>query len=493
MKPQNDLFELIKSLSKNEKRYFRLFASMQKGSKNYISLFDAIDRQETYDEKKLKISYKSESFTKQMAFTKHYLYNLIIKSLIGFNQKNSPDMKLHSMISECKILFDKALYRKYFRRISEARKFALKHERFGYLMEIIDMEKVIIRKEELQGEKTRQLYSEVNESLKYLRQIFDHSWITSQLLTAYRSQGLTRKKEHDILIDKIVHSAGITLPQKTESYRAKESYYRLLEIKAMARADHATMLKALEKRFKMVNSAPEAFKDLIIDYKNDILYSLIDTSLLLNRPGEAERYLRVLEYSKSNRTAVNNDNNIIISYSKFRIFIKKGELSEAEKMIPHLEQLVSTYKNKILLDIELGIMFQIINCRILARKFPEALLILNKLTLHPFIEKREDFETYLKILNLIIHFELENYSLLKHLIISTYRYLYKREKLFKLEQLIIEFIRKLPEIKNDHDLEFMFGKYTKRLRSLSKDRYERNAFEYFDYLKWIEGKSGASV
>lgn len=489
MKPSTDLFELVKSMSKNEKRYFRMYTAMQKGSKSYIRLFEVLDKQKVHNENEIKNEFESPGIRGQLAFNKHYLYNLIIRSLVSFNQKNSPDIKIQSMISECKILFDKALYRKYFRKIEEAKKAALEYERYGYLAQLIDMEKFIIRKEELQSEKTKSLYKEANSALMNMKHIFDNSSIASQLMVAYRSHGLSRGIEQDNVIEQLLNSSDLIAPELTESYRVKESFYRVMEIKALSRAEYGKMLDALEKRLEMVNKAPKAFENLIIDHKNDILYSLIDTCLLLNKPDDAGHYLEQLEGYGTGSAAVNSDNSIISAYAKFRIYLKRNEVSKAEKMIPVLENILIRFKDRILLDFELGIMFGIISCLILTGNYPEALKMLNRLSAHPLIEKRKDFESYLKILSLIVHYEMKNFSLLKHLLISTYRYLYKREKLFRLEQLIIEFIRKLPGVKNEHDLEFMFRKYTKRLRTLSRDKYERNAFEYFDYLKWIERKS----
>ncbi len=48
----NQLFQLIKSLNKSEKRYFNLYASRHTiGEKNnYVILFEAIDKQIEYDE-----------------------------------------------------------------------------------------------------------------------------------------------------------------------------------------------------------------------------------------------------------------------------------------------------------------------------------------------------------------------------------------------------------------------------------------------------------
>jgi hypothetical protein len=125
---------------------------------------------------------------------------------------------------------------------------------------------------------------------------------------------------------------------------------------------------------------------------------------------------------------------------------------------------------------------------ILIKDFQKALISVNALIAHPFISKRADYESYLKILNLIIHFELGNYALLRYLIISAYRFLYKRNKLYRLEMVILEFIRKLPQVKNEDDLSFNFMKFRQQLSELRSDNYEKNAFEYFDFLAWIDEK-----
>ena len=54
MKPSTELFKLVKSLTKSEKRFFKLSSSLQSGEKNYLKIFDYIERQSSYDENALK-------------------------------------------------------------------------------------------------------------------------------------------------------------------------------------------------------------------------------------------------------------------------------------------------------------------------------------------------------------------------------------------------------------------------------------------------------
>ena len=72
MKSKELLFELIKSLSKSEKRYFKVFTSVHKESNNYVKLFNAIHDQNEYDEDALIEQFKNEDFIRQFSVAKNY-------------------------------------------------------------------------------------------------------------------------------------------------------------------------------------------------------------------------------------------------------------------------------------------------------------------------------------------------------------------------------------------------------------------------------------
>jgi len=58
MKPTHDLFDLVHSLTKSEKRFFKLQSSLQAGEKNYVRIFDLLEKMDHYDEEFVKESFK---------------------------------------------------------------------------------------------------------------------------------------------------------------------------------------------------------------------------------------------------------------------------------------------------------------------------------------------------------------------------------------------------------------------------------------------------
>ena len=107
MTPTDDLFRLIKSLTKSEKRYFKLFSGLQKGNKKYVSLFRAIERQESYDENKLKILFSDKTFTNQLSVSKIHLFNLLLKSLSLYHSDRTSDFRIREALNSIEVLFFK--------------------------------------------------------------------------------------------------------------------------------------------------------------------------------------------------------------------------------------------------------------------------------------------------------------------------------------------------------------------------------------------------
>ena len=488
MKLSNDLFELVSSMSKSEKRYFIMSSKLQSGSKIYVSLFKALEKQSEYDEKKFKSRYKNEKFINNYAFNKKNLYDLLMKALTAYGYSSTVDGKLHAMIAECRILFNKALYKKYFRAIAKAKQFAYKHERYGYLLQILDMEKIIIPKEIIHKQKSEEIMNEVKTAAKKIIEVFEYSNIAGTLLNNYRHYGLTRGSEHTALLDSLSTGGIMSSPGKPRSKRALEAYYRVKEISSGIKADSEETYKALLNRYRVVINDPYPFKNYLLHYPADIMFSLAECCINLNRTDEAENYLKEIENILLNDKYNLEDYEIYKGYLNFRIFLKKGDIQKASKLIPSLENILVIYKDKLQIDTELSILYHVLVCRVEEKNYLKALDACNRLMSHPLLAKRADYETYSRILNLVIHFELKNYELLKYLLVRTYRYLCKHEKLFKTEQLIIDFILKLQKVKTDDDLNFNFSKLETKLSRLKKDKYEKNAFEYFDLHKWVESK-----
>ena len=110
MKPTNQLFEIIKSLTPEEEKKFKSLSSLQQGEKNYIKLYNFIQSQENYDEDKVKNHFKNETFVQHFASEKNQLLHHILKSLRFQRQENNASAKIDEEIKNIQLLFNKSLF-----------------------------------------------------------------------------------------------------------------------------------------------------------------------------------------------------------------------------------------------------------------------------------------------------------------------------------------------------------------------------------------------
>src|SRR5687768_13856793 len=136
MVKKGNLFLLIKSLSKSEKRYFRMNATMTGRDVNYLQLFDAIESQKEYDEVEIRKNLKGKKFLSQLHVTKIYLTELILKSLKNYHSNTSVHSKLFDLLKDIELLFDKELYDLCHYKIEKAEQLANKYEKLSLLTEI---------------------------------------------------------------------------------------------------------------------------------------------------------------------------------------------------------------------------------------------------------------------------------------------------------------------------------------------------------------------
>lgn len=123
-KASSHLHELIKSLTKSEKRYFKIYSSRHTigEENNYIQLFDYIEQQEEYNEEILFQHFKGAAFLNKFSITKNRLYDSVIKALDAYHANNSLEAQLYKQLHASTILYDKGLYKQSLKLLLSAKK-----------------------------------------------------------------------------------------------------------------------------------------------------------------------------------------------------------------------------------------------------------------------------------------------------------------------------------------------------------------------------------
>jgi hypothetical protein len=171
------------------------------------------------------------------------------------------------------------------------------------------------------------------------------------------------------------------------------------------------------------------------------------------------------------------------------IYNKIGDYLKGIQLMKTLEGEFEKYKSGLGASYVFVFSFTFAGIYIGAGNYKKALGWLHRITNHHEQNIRIDLQCFARIIELLIHYELRNEINLPYYVRSVYRYLFKKKHLFKFEKIIMEFIRrKIPRINSRKDLNKAFIELRHDLLLLKKDAYEAGAFNYFDFISWLESK-----
>ncbi len=487
MKVSTDLFELIKSLNKSEKRYFKLYSSLQKGNKTYLRIFDLIDKMKEYDEGILKVKFKKEKFSKHLPFTKRYLYNNIIKSLLAFNNEKSVENNLIEELKKIKLLYNRSLFKQAGIALAKAKTLARKYERDYIYFELVRMEIQALKRSRYGINIEDSVFEEEKFIVEKIQRLYSYSKLYVNAANLRLRHGFLRAGgSYEILENTLKNE----LSDINKNLSVKEKYHHLSSFVRISslKGDTQTMLSYAKDVLQLIEQNPEPFEDdnslQLIQAYMDIFYPM----LKLNRFKEYEYYLQRLKSIKP-KSEVDEVNIFInICFSEIVKFLAKAQYKEGIKFIKYVEEGLEKYRGKIHRDEESALFYNISRIYIGAAEYEKALEYSNRVLSYQLTEIRPDIYCYAKILNLIIHYELGNDELLGYLIRSVYKLLKRREKLYRLESLLLGFLRKLPAMETNDDFMDTLVLFRKEMLLINEDPFEKNAFIYFDFISWVESK-----
>ena len=101
---------------------------------------------------------------------------------------------------------------------------------------------------------------------------------------------------------------------------------------------------------------------------------------------------------------------------------------------------------------------------------------------------REDLECIGRIMEIVLHYELGKTDIMEYRIKSTYRFLATKQKLYKIEKIILTSIRKLINVNTKQDARKFFIQLKDSLEPVVQDPLEKKFLVYFDIMSWLESK-----
>ena len=490
---KDNLFVLIKSLTKSEKRQFKLYVGRMESNENskFLKLFNQLDKMNIYKEDVI-IEKKIVSKV-QLSNLKAHLYKQILISLRLNPQHKNVKLHIRSQIDFATILYQKGLYKQSLKILDKAKSFALKYDENTSAYEIVEFEKLI---ESLYV--TRSLSNRTNELVSQTNHLKEQNDINSNLsnisLQLYEKlikAGYAKSDSESKEIQNFFSQKIQNFKLESLGFREKLIYYQIWVWYSLLVQDFLSSYKYASKWINTFNKNPDMIKVHPVFYLKGYNF-LLEALALIKHPSEFKNRLSDLINSvESSSFPVNQNLNALIFMYKynnlFNLYVLEGNFKDSIKIVPEVLDGIETNKNFIDHHHIMLLYYKIACMYFTVDDFDNCIKYLSKIMKNKNIKMREDLQCFTRVLNLIAHWEAGIDFNLDKIIKDTYNYLDKMNDLHEVQKTILKYLKGLENIYPGEIKGFLRNLYNE-LKVYENDPYEKRAFLYLDIISWLESK-----
>lgn len=493
-KASSHLFELIKSLSKSEKRYFKVLSNKHViGEENkYMLLFDFIDQMEVYDESLIIDHFKGEAFLNKFSITKSRLYDHILKSLEQFHSSHSVDAQIYNLLNCVEILQKKTLYAQAKKLLRSAEKMASKNHRYAILMDISLRKKKLMESQNYADVKQSELIEILHSDDEKLSKLKNYLqlWNTkSELFFQINKKNRTRNREEiSAFKEKIEH---LNLMKEHEMFF--DSTYLKNHINSafcFYIGEFNCSLEYLQKNIQLFQNNPARIKQEPHIYSSILVNSVFIAHKLEEKTIFRDTMQELKSFDVTYKIELTEDIEVKMFSStaslELSIMINSGQFAKAIDRVADIEAQMSKFGIKINELRKTFIYFQIAYAYFGIGSYKESLKWVNKI-LNSNTAEIGELMGYTNLFNLILHYELENERLLPYTLKSVERYYGKKQAENSFEQLFLVYFKKIIKKEKQINRTELFYDLYEDIRKTEKQNIV--PMEYFRFDYWVASKA----
>ena len=490
---KDNLFVLIKSLSKSEKRQFKLYVGRLEGNTNskFLALFNFLDKVSKYDESLIIDSGIVKKA--QLSNLKAHLYKQILTSLRLNPSHQNIRVQIREQLDFATILYHKGLYKQSLKILDKAKSIAIGNEEKNIAYEIVELEKVI----ESQYI-TRSIVGRADELTIQAKELSVQNVIASklsnlslQLYGILLKTGYVRNDDEYKIITNYFkakipkfHFNELGFREKLWLYKSHLWYSFLVQDFLQSYKYAKKWVELFYKHENMISLNPVFF------LKGN--HYLLESLFLLRHHTQFKESLQNLENIVTSKDFPEDDNIEVLSFlylnnNKLNLHFMEGAFKEGIPLIDDILVKIKRYKNRIDEHHIMLFYYKIASLYFGAGENKKSIEYLTMIIENKSLQMREDLMCFARILSLVAHYEAGLDYHLEVQLKSTYKFLLKMDDLHEVQKEIINFLKGLGDI-YPHNIKKEFQKLHGRLKIHEEHPYERRAFLYLDIISWLESK-----
>lgn len=462
MKKNEELFHLIKSLSKSEKRYFKVSTPHVENAE-YLQLFDAIDQQILYNEEDIKFQFKDKTFVNQLTTIKNYLKNKILQSLRSYHSKLSVNTELIDIIRNVEVLYHKGLYEICLSELDRAEKKASHFENKIILFQLLDWKR------------------KVNQSIS------PQDLATIEVIVEQQKNALDNSMEYTDLLLANINPNQFSISNKQASslqnktLKTLHKYRKLLNQNASGKAK-----QTIEELLKEWEDHPILLKEFFTIYfstTNNLL------SLLIFKKLYKEAFVQILKI-KQKLKAYNQSSASFIK-EQLRLYTIELEihrnLKEIHTTLDTIEEIkvfLNQHTSLVPDSYQLSFKFQFATIFFFKKDYKQSRHWIDDILKRKNKKDNEELMLYTHWLNLLIHYETNNNAILRYSINNLKKLIKKQKSIAPYEQIILKFLTTTISLPTaERKTEFI-----KLNNQLKENPIPETTLRYLDFNQWIISK-----
>ena len=470
---RNHVFDLVHSLTMNEKSYFKKFATIHssKSSKNYIRLFDAIVEMQDFDVETFKKKFEGEPIARYFSSEMNYLEEQLLKSLTNFSFEKNNQKHIHYIT----ILIDKGFRKRAKKILKKTKTAAYKKEEFTTIINLIQLEEEIFFRDRIFDflEELSKLNTERQQIYTKIQNINELRLLRERISKTQFVHGYIDDKSK---FSDFFHSPLMQSPENALSFKAKEHWYYIKSILSYLMRHYKKAQEANLTLLEIMKGNNHVFSASdILPIASNILYS----SALLKDKTAFLQTLPTLERLKA-KPKIDKFHLQYVKYSRvLELYYQTMDLNATTKYLEKVTPFVmKNYNTMSFLPLN-HMLLLMVRGELVTGRFQKAI---NWLNIWLKVGVGDYILFYFRCFLLITRYEVGWDKLLAAELETTYKLLRKRGKYDDLAKTMIGFFKsylKNPE-KEILYLEILHHK----LKTIKAIPEKNHAFEYFNYEKW---------
>lgn len=488
-----ELYQLIKSMTKTEKKYFRENMPYETG-KDYIIVFDSINRQiikdSPYNESILHSKIKDKILLKNISSVKNYLYHAILRTLINYSS-GRPKFKITRLIDSIEILMERGLYISAYKLLKSTRKLLIKDHMMEYELILNGIELTLLRRLGYHKLRSTDITAKISSSKTVLHKLENHlsyRYIANQFYLKLTTEGAPDTSEQMKYFDDLMIDPLMKTPEKAITLVSKKDYYDLSAHYSLLSNDFEGSIKNLREMLKLYENNPGLKYQTFVHYFS-VIHNLLLSLIQLKRFNEAQSYVNELKEEitagKIRLNALLRMRFATLYQIELMILSGLGEFEKVEDNIEQIEEILSKYGNKLGELLKFSLIYHTSCCYFGMGRYKTALDWVNKLIRKDSGEVPSDYDVTAGILKLITHFEMKDYNYIQYYSVSLQNLMMKNKNRKFTEYALSSVIKKIAIKDSEDNFQYLFKELLRNYHTMPTLHRELT----FDLYSWIQSKT----